>query len=311
MRRVTDQQRAAIPLGASLVALGSGLVWSFGAVNARLAEHSDAFQYLIWRSVGVLVVAEAVTMVRRRPSTITRMLSGGRVMIGAAFFLFMSSVAFIYAIKTTTPANAAFLFSLTPLIATVFAVGVLGERLGPVTVGALTLALIGLTVTVAGDLEAGNMAGNAAAVIAAAGFAGYTVCVRSDATRDWSPVMSGYAALTIVVCLLVTVAAGRSVVPPAGDIALGIVHGGVFIVGGTLMFNWASKRIATVAMTVFAQSETVFVPVWSFIVLGLQPPTTSIIGGAIIFTAVIGKALIDAKWPGREVAEPDPVGAAT
>jgi drug/metabolite transporter, DME family len=272
-----------VPLGASLVALGSGLVWSFGAVNARLADRSDAFQYLVWRSVGVLVVVEIITSIRRRPSATMRMFAGGAVMIGAAFFLFMSSVAFIYAIKNTTPANAAFLFSLTPLIATVFAVGVLGERLGPVTVGALALALIGLMVTVAGDIEAGNMAGNIAAVLAAAGFAGYTVCVRSDSRRDWSPVMSGYAALTIVVCAVVTLVGGRTLVPPAGDIALGLVHGGVFIVGGTLMFNWASKRIATVAMTVFAQSETVFVPLWAFIVLGLAPPTPSIIGGAIIF----------------------------
>ena len=41
----------AVPFLASLVALGSGVVWSFGAIAARLADQSDAFQYLIWLSL--------------------------------------------------------------------------------------------------------------------------------------------------------------------------------------------------------------------------------------------------------------------
>ena len=47
-----------IPLVASAMALGAGAVWSLGAVTARLADRSDAFQYLIWRSIGIIVVIE-------------------------------------------------------------------------------------------------------------------------------------------------------------------------------------------------------------------------------------------------------------
>ena len=57
----TSPQTSRIPIAASLMALAAGVVWSFGAVTARLAKHSDAFQYLIWRSVGVLVVMEVMT----------------------------------------------------------------------------------------------------------------------------------------------------------------------------------------------------------------------------------------------------------
>ena len=60
-RREADHvHRTPIPLVASLVALSSGVVWSFGAVAARLADHTDAFQYLIWRSIGIIVVIEVV-----------------------------------------------------------------------------------------------------------------------------------------------------------------------------------------------------------------------------------------------------------
>ena len=57
----TPRNATGIPIAASLMALGSGVVWSFGAVTARMAKHADAFQYLIWRSVGVLVVMEVMT----------------------------------------------------------------------------------------------------------------------------------------------------------------------------------------------------------------------------------------------------------
>ena len=54
-----------VPFVASLIALGSGVVWSFGAVTARLADESDAFQYLIWRSVAIVVVIESIARLRR------------------------------------------------------------------------------------------------------------------------------------------------------------------------------------------------------------------------------------------------------
>jgi drug/metabolite transporter (DMT)-like permease len=53
---------------------------------------------------------------------------------------------------------------------------------------------------------------------------------------------------------------------------------------------------------VFAQTEMLFVPIWALIVLGDQPRPSSIIGGTIIFAAVIGKALLDAR-PARDRAE--------
>ena len=48
-------------------------------------------------------------------------------------------------------------------------------------------------------------------------------------------------------------------------------------------------------MAVFAQTEMLFVPIWAFLVLSEQPTTASLLGGLLIFGAVIGKALYDAR----------------
>jgi len=281
------------PAVASAMAIGAGVVWSFGAIMAKKADGADAFQYLVWRSIGIIVVVETMALVRRRPPQTLKAWTGGRTMALANVGLFVASIAFVYAVKTTTPANAAFLGSLTPLVAVVLS-RFLGERMSRATLVALAVGFCGLVITVLGDLQAGNMVGNAAALAASVGFAVYTICVRSDGARDWSPVLPGYGLLMIVVCSAVTIAQRNTLVPPAVDMAYALLHGAVFIVVGTLLFNAASKHVPAVPMTVFAQAEMVFVPVWAFLVLGSRPTALTVLGGVIIFAAVIGKALHEA-----------------
>jgi drug/metabolite transporter (DMT)-like permease len=280
------------------------VVWSFGAVLARLADHSDAFQYLIWRSIGILIVIESVALVRGRAPATPRAFRSGGMMVLASACLLLASIAFVYAVKTTTPANAAFLASVTPLVAVLLARPILGERLTRVTIAAVALAFVGLVVTVAGDLGGGRLTGNVSALLSAVGFAGYAVCLRTAPRRDWSPAMPGYAAMMIALCCLITIVKGETFVPPIGDIGYALVHGGVFIVVGTTFFNIASRQIPAVPMAVFAQTEMLFVPLWAFIVLSERPGTASLIGGAIIFAAVVGKALLDSHLPEPERAVP-------
>lgn len=286
---------AGAPFLASLTALGSGLVWSFGAVTARLADGSDAFQYLIWRSLAIIVVIEAIARLRRRRAVTPQAFRSGGMMLLACVCLLVASLAFVHAVKTTTPANAAFLASVTPLVAVVLVKLTLGEPLTRVTMAAIAMAFVGLCVTVAGDLGAGNLAGNISALMSSVGFAGYAVCLRTEPLRDWSPVMPGYAVMMILLCGVITIAAGEPPAPPASDIGYALLHGGVFIVVGTLLFNIASRQVPAVAMAVFAQTEMLFVPIWAFVVLSDRPTTASFIGGAIIFTAVFGKAVLDAR----------------
>ena len=284
-----------IPIVASLLALGAGAVWSLGGITAKVADGADPFQYLIWRSVAVIVVVEALSFLQRKPAPTLTAYRSGRTMIIANVMLFIASFGFVYAVKTTSPANAAFLGSTVPIFGALLAWVILRERLNWVTIVAIVVAFIGLLVTVVGDLGSGTMVGNLAALSSAVGFAGYTVCVRSDRARDWSPVLPGYAVMMIVVCGAVTLAKGNSLVPPTGDLLLALLHGGVIIVLGTYMFNHASKQVPAAVMTLFAQTEMVLVPVWSITLLGERPKTMVLLGGCIIFVAILGKAIYDAR----------------
>lgn len=287
---VATRQR--LPVVPSLLAVTAGVVWGFGTILKRVADQTDAFQYLIWRSIGTIIVIEVISARRGRPFPTVRAWRSGRAMIAANLGLFVASLAYVYAVDTTTPANAAFLGSLTPLVAVLFT-RFLGERLSMSTIIALAVGVVGLFVTVMSDLGAGSLIGNLAAFSASIGFAVYTVSIRTDSTKDWSAVLPGYGALMIVVCSIVTIAKGNPIVPPLSNVGYALAHGAIFIVGGTTMYNWAAKHVPAVPMTVFSQTETIAVPILAYFVLGLAPKPLTLVGGFIILTAVVGKALYD------------------
>ncbi len=293
----------------SLMALGAGLVWSLGALTTRLADSTDAWQYLVWRSVAILVAVEVINLFRGRGSTMSLAFKSGWLMIAASVALLLASVAYIYALKNTTAANTAFLASMTPLMAAILARSWLKEHLSRVTIGAAGAAMVGVLIMVVADIGAGRMSGNVAAVGSSIGFAVYTVCIRSDPGRDWTPVLPGYASMMVVVGSMVTMAGGRPLIPPIADIGYASIHGAVFVVIGTMLFNHASRTIPSAAITVFAQTETVAVPLWIFLAFGEKPGPATVLGGVIILAAVVTKALLDTR-PGEPATHREAPGTA-
>ncbi|HEY5662616.1 MAG TPA: DMT family transporter [Ilumatobacter sp.] len=286
--------RAATALG-SAMALSAGAVWSFGAVTARLADESDTFQYLFWRSLGIIAVIECWYLLKRRPSqTLTAYTSGPRMLL-ANLALWLASIGFVYAVKTTSAANAAFLGATTPLFGVAAARAFLGERLNWRTITAIVVAFVGLTIMLAGHLEQGALIGDLAAISAAIGFALYTTIVRSAPERDWAPVLPGYAVAMVAICAPIIAANDKAFVPPALDIFLAVLHGGLFVVAGMLLYNSASRSVPAATMTVFAQTEMVLVPVWGFVLLAERPEPSTVLGGTIILVAVLAKAVLDAR----------------
>ena len=274
-----------------LLALSAGVMWSFGSLTVRMADGADPFQYLVWRSLGLVVVLEVLSRMQGGPSLLPRLRSLDRLgWLGAAGYM-LAAVAFIFALKTTTVANAVLFSSTSPLISAVIARVVLGERIGVAGTIAIVLGLAGLGVMTGGDIGSGALIGNLAGLASALGFATYAVAVRMAQGRDWTPALSGYGVLTVAVCAATTLMNGRPLTVPVPDIGLAVLHGTVLIAIGTILFNKASRAVPAVGLTVLAQTETVFAPLWVYLLLGETPKPTTLIGGALVLAAVLIKAL--------------------
>jgi drug/metabolite transporter, DME family len=283
----------------SVLALAAGTLWSMGVLTVRLATEADAWQYLMWRSVGLLIAIEIWSLAQRREFISPRAFTSGWLIIAGSACIVLASFTYIFALKTTTVANTVFLASTTPLVASVMAWFVLKEKL--TLVGALTIAIacIGLLVMVNGQLGGGKMIGDIAALASAIGFAGYAICTRLGPKLDWQIMLPCYALMTFPLCLAFTLLQGKPVFPPLYDISLAMFHGAVFITIGTSLFNLASRRISAVAMVVFAQIEAVLGPLWVFLALGEKPAATALLGGGIILAAIFIKAVFDKSGEAR------------
>jgi drug/metabolite transporter, DME family len=289
--------------GPSIIIVVASVVWSFGSLNNRWANGVDAWQYLFWRSIGVVVVLEVLARVRRQSSPLVAAWTTGPAMFGASIGLLGASMGYVYAVKNTTAANAAFFSSLTPFVAAFLAFMVFRDRFRRGTWFAMALAGLGLSLVVfgpdagavQGEGVAATMRGNLAALACSFGFALYMICVRTDHSRSWAPAMPGYCTLMIPICATVTLINGNTLLPAGRDILLALAHGGIFIVAGTLLFNRGAKGVSAVAGAVLTQTEFICVPMMVLVVFGEKPSTAAFIGGAIILGAVILQAVSESR----------------
>ncbi len=293
-------------IGGALLALAAGTMWSFGGVTVRLAPDSDAWQYLLWRSAGVILALEAWSLMRGQGLLLVRFAravgGGAWIDVAAALSLTLAAVGFVYAMKATTIANAIFFASVTPLISMVLGRVILREALTPAGIVAIGLGLAGLGVMVGADFGRGTLGGDLVALLSSLGFAVYSICVRMAPTRDFAPALPAYAVISIALCAAITMANGRTLTPPPQDIGMALLHGAVFIGIGNTLFNKAAPRVPAVGLVVLAQTETILSPLWAWLIVGETPAASTLAGGALILSGVVLTALDGARRAARERA---------
>ncbi len=193
--------------GALLVVVGA-TVWSLMGLVLRQIETADTWQVLLWRSAGAACVLGAWVGFTSGGHPLRQIRATGPAGVIGGLSLVAAFGGAIYAIQTTTVANAVFLFSASPFLAAVLGWLILREPVRPATWGAMALAGIGMWIMVREGLAAGALAGNLAALASAMGFATFTVALRHGHLKDTMPV-------SLLGCLFSAVVAAGCCWPPA------------------------------------------------------------------------------------------------
>jgi DME family drug/metabolite transporter len=279
----------------ALLVLAAGLLWSTTGALLRSAPDLDSWQFLVFRSFGTFC-ALLIYVRRQDDGGLLRRFaalgpSGGIVVIAMT----VATVGFIVAINETTVANAQFLNACSPLLSSLLGAVVLKERLTGGIVVAMLVGLAGVAIMVAGEVEAGNLFGNAAALLSALGFAVAGVCLRRARGNNFLPAMLGFAALSSAIALgAVLVRGGTLALPPLQSLAA-FGNGFVFMGAGFALFVRGAPHIPAAGQTVLTQTETVFGPFWVWLFFAEMPLPTTLVGGAIVLAAVVGMALSGAR----------------
>jgi drug/metabolite transporter, DME family len=296
LTRASVATRSDFFAGALCVA-AAGLSWSFTGIFLRLAPHIESWQFLVWRSFGVACAFAIIIRATGAGPPLKRFVAIGPPGAVVALSLSVASIAFIVAIKATTVANALFLSSCSPLLAAMLGYVFLGERLRLRESASIAVGLIGLGIIVSGAVEAGSLAGNTSAVLAALGVAGSSVAMRHGPARDYTPAVLGYG---IVVCGLaagVCAAKDVSLSRPPLEMLSAFVSGLLAMGVGFAFFLRGAPQVPAAGQTVLVQTETIFGPIWVWLAFDEKPAVATLIGGAVIFVAVVSMALAGVAKP--------------
>ena len=201
----------------------------------------------------------------------------------------------VYAIQSTTVANAVFLYSGSPFIAALLGWLILREEVRPTTWAAAVVAVIGMYIMVREGLSLGAMDGNIAAILAAAGFGTFTVALRWGRLGDSTPIVLLAAILAMLTSYVALTLQGRSVALPIDEIAWGLVMGAFCLATGMILFTLGSRVLRAAEATLLSFTEILLAPVWVFLVLGETASAATFLGGVVLLAAVALNAVLGTR----------------
>ena len=290
--------------GVALV-LAAGALWSLMGLGLRQIEVADVWQILFWRSVGMVPVLLAFIWASSGGRPLSQIRKVGLAGAIGGFGLVFAFAGAIYAIQTTTIANAVFLFTASPFVAAVLGWIILGERVRPWTWAAIALAVVGMYLMVREGLSTGALAGNIAALLSAAGFGAFSVCLRWGKVGEMLPVSMLGGVFSVLVAGVILLAKDQPLLFPAWDMAISVGAGAAVLALGMVMYTLGSRIIPAAELTLLSLIEVLLAPIWVFVFLRETASAATFVGGGVLLAAVALNAMMGARGARHEgVAEP-------
>jgi drug/metabolite transporter (DMT)-like permease len=278
-----------------IVILAAAVAWSTAGLGQHALDATAATQ-IAGRAAFAFLFLLGVVIYTERGGAIGSLRSLGVSGVIVTVALAISSGTFLFALNYTSVANVLFFQAAAPMFAALLAWMVMGERIGRRTWLAIAVAAVGMTVMVAGSLDAGALAVVLPFVMTAS-FAVVIVIARQRQDVSMLPATCASQALVVVV-LLPFVSIGSAT---GSDWTIFFLLG-VFQMGvGLTLLTIGARMLPSAEVALLTLLEVVLGPLWVWLAYSERPTATTLIGGAIITAAVIVQTTAS--------EDPDPVVA--
>lgn len=248
-------------------------------VAKTLTLHLPTLQVVWARYTGQTIIVTMVLLPRLK--TVMRTKYPGLQFL-RSLLLLMGTSLFFFGISRMGLAEATAIMDINPVLITLGAALLLGEKLGPRRVGAIAAALVGALIIIRPGSAVFSLSALApfAAAFAYAGFALVTRFVGRDEST-WTSLF--YTALLGTAVLSVAVVP-IWVQPGPKDLALMLVIGAIAAVGQFLLIRAFTVAQASV-IAPFSYVGLLFAAIWGAVFFGEYPDAATWIGAAVIVCA--------------------------
>lgn len=286
--------------GLALVGFG-GLVLSIDIPLIRLSE-SSFWTVLFVRGLLTALAAVVIWLVERRINGTRRPLLHGLKGIGISAIYALAGLTFIVAIFTTTAANAIFILAFNPMFAALLSWAVLGERPRAPTLLAIAATLVGVFLIIGAGLSSGNYLGDLAALATA-----FLIALALTVTRK-TGLDSRYASAlgAIAPCIIAAPFIATEGVQ-SGAIGWLVFNGAIVIPAATICLALGPSYVTAPETAMAYLLETVFAPIWVWMIFTEAPSGLALVGGVIVIVALVAHSiweLVSSRRRRRKVIAP-------
>jgi drug/metabolite transporter (DMT)-like permease len=278
-------------LGLALV-LFAVVAWSTAGSFTRLIP-VDSWTMQFWRAVfgATTSLVALLAMHRGRPA---RAFAG----VGRTTWLYggvsgLGMTAFLGSLSLTSVAHVAIIYAALPFVAAIMAALALRERAPPGTLAASIIAFAGVALAAVGGAGEGHWSGDLVAMAMTLMMGVMIILARR------------YPGIPMVpAAFLSTVVAGLIALPfatlsglDARTLLLLALFGATNTALGLILFATGSTMIPAAESALIGSLEAPLAPLWVWLAFGEAPLPATILGGALVMTAVVAHLIIGARRP--------------
>lgn len=274
----------------------SAIAWSTAGFFTRLIP-LDSFTLLAWRGVFASASLLAVIMLLNGRGWLREFTRIGKPELVYIALTVAGMIMFITSLGHTSVAHGAVIYATIPFLAAFFGWIFLGEIPGRSAIVASLTAIAGVLLMVGFGAD-GGLLGDLLAF-------GMTLCMAlSIIVMRRNPTMSATASACIGAFLSIFVCWPLGT--PLEVTGIQLVHLALFGIvnsaAGLAFFAWGSRKLPAVETALIGALDTPLAPLWVWLAFNETPGKNTILGGAIVFAAVIGHIVASQK--GQPAASP-------
>ena len=275
----------------TLLVAGSAVVWSIGGTIARFLTVDDSWAVVFWRSIFAALFLLGFMLWRDGPRGTMALFKGmGVPGLGVALCFAVASTSFVIALAHTTVANILLMQAGVPLIAALLTWTLFREKISATTWAAIAAVIAGVAIMVSESFTGKVSAlGDGLALLISVLFAIATVITRRHAHVRMAPAVCLGTAIAACVSGLL---AGHYLVS-AIDFGWLIAFGAINLGLGLAMFTTGARLIPAAVAALVGTLEPVLGPIWVWLVHNEIPSGQTLIGGAVVFAALVIHLFID------------------
>ncbi len=278
------------------VVLIAGILWSFGPLVVRYMDQPELvpWQYLFARGITIFILLNVYLFFEEGFNFLNNYkkigLSG---LIGGAG-LGIAMISFIWSITHTSAAITLLCLAAMPFMTALLGFLFLKEVISLNVWVAIFTATIGIIIMALGNFETGSLFGLAFGLLSALGFSIFSVTLRwrKETPKFTTVAFAGF--FCAIVSLFILINTDSALISNSRNQSLFAVHG-TLVCLGLILYSIGSKAIPAAELTLLSLTEVIGGIFWVWLpILGINevPSNTTVIGGFLIFLAIIYYSLI-------------------